>query len=326
MTIDLPTYADVTAAAARLRGRIVETPVLEAESLNRVAGGRVLAKAECLQHSGSFKIRGALNRLLQLSFEERRRGVVAFSSGNHAQAVALAAHWLDVHATIVMPADAPAAKLEGTRAWGAEVVPYDRLRQDRERIATALADERGAVLVPPFDDARIVAGQGTAGLELGQFASARGVPLDALYVPCSGGGLVAGCALAIKTFFPDCAVYAVEPEGYDDLARSLPAGERVTGAGGHTTLCDGLQAPLTGAITFAINRRLLAGAVTVDDAAVRAAMRAAMQHLKVVLEPSGAAALAAVLGSPWRHRGAVGVLLSGGNVDASLFADVLLRA
>jgi threonine dehydratase len=326
MTTDPLTAADVIAAAARLRGRIVETPVLESESLNRLVGARVLAKAECLQHAGSFKIRGALNRLLQLGEAERQRGVVAFSSGNHAQAVALAAHWLGIHAAIVMPADAPVAKLDGTRAWGAEVVLYDRLREDRERIATALAEQRGAVLVPPFDDARIVAGQGTAGLELGQAAAARGVTLDALYVPCSGGGLVAGCALGIKTSFPACEVFAVEPAGYDDLVRSLAAGERVPGTGGRTTLCDGLQAPLTGATPFAINRCELAGAVTVDDTAVRAAMRAAMQHLRVVLEPSGAAALAAVLASPPRRHRAVGVILSGGNVDASLFADVLLRA
>jgi threonine dehydratase len=326
MTTDLPTVADVTAAATRLRGRIVETPVLESESLNRAVGLRVLLKAECLQHTGSFKIRGALNRLLQLSEDERRAGVVAFSSGNHAQAVALAARWLGVRAAIVMPDDAPATKLEGTRAWGAEVVLYDRAREDRERIAARLAAARGAVLVPPFDDARIVAGQGTAGLELGHVAAARGVTLDALYVPCSGGGLVAGSALAIKSFFPGCAVYAVEPSGYDDLARSLAAGERVTGVGGSTTLCDALMAPLTGVITFAINRRELAGAVTVDDAAVRAAMVAAARHLKVVLEPSGAAALAAVLASPPPGCSAVGVILSGGNVDPGVLAAVLAGA
>ena len=326
MSNDLPTVTDVIAAAARLRGRIVETPVLESETLNRELGLRVLLKAECLQHTGSFKIRGALNRLLQLTEDERRGGVVAFSSGNHAQAVALAAHWLGIRATIVMPTDAPATKLRGTRAWGAEVVLYDREREDRERIATALAAERGAVLVPPFDDARIVAGQGTAALELGQTAVSHGVTLDALYVPCSGGGLVAGSALAIKSFFPGCSVYAVEPEGYDDLARSLAAGERVTGSGDATTLCDGLMAPLTGVITFGINRRELAGALTVDDPAVRVAIVAAARHLKVVVEPSGAAGLAAVLASPPRQHGAVGVILSGGNVDLALLAAVLRGA
>jgi len=323
MNTDLPTVADVSAAAARMRGRLVETPLLESETLNQLAGARVLLKPECLQHSGSFKIRGALNRLLQLTQAERNGGVVAFSSGNHAQAVALASHWLEVHATIVMPSDAPAVKIAGTRAWGAEVVFYDRDRDDREKIATALAAEKGAVLVPPFDDARIVAGQGTAALELGLQAQARGAELDALYVPCSGGGLVAGSALAIKSFFPRCAVYAVEPQGYDDHVRSLAAGKRVRGEGGHTTLCDGLRAPLPGEITFAINRRELAGAVTVDDSAVRAAMAVAVQHLKIVVEPSGAAALAAVLASPSRDNPCVGVILSGGIVDPLLLADIL---
>jgi len=323
MKTDLPTVADVYAAAARMRGRLVETPVLESETLNRLAGARVLLKPECLQHSGSFKIRGALNRLLQLTQAERSGGVVAFSSGNHAQAVALASHWLEVRATIVMPSDAPAVKIAGTRQWGADVVLYDRDRDDREKIAAALAAEKGAVLVPPFEDARVVAGQGTAALEFGLQAQARGVSLDALYVPCSGGGLVAGSALAIKSFFPRCAVYAVEPKGYDDHARSLVAGERVRGEGGHTTLCDGLRAPLPGEITFAINRQELAGAVTVDDSAVRAAMAAAVQHLKIVVEPSGAAALAAVLASPSRDNRCVGVILSGGNVDPPLLADIL---
>jgi threonine dehydratase len=286
----------------------------------------VLAKAECLQHSGSFKIRGALNRLLQLTEAERGAGVVAFSSGNHAQAVALAARWLGVRATIVMPSDAPAVKLDGTRAHGAEVVLYDRDRDDREKIASAIAAERGAVLVPPFDDARVVAGQGTAALEMGLQAKARGVSLDALYVPCSGGGLVAGSALAIKSHFERCAVYAVEPRGYDDHARSLATGQRVPGAGGCTTLCDGLRAALPGEITFEINRRELAGAVTVDDAAVRAAMVAAVRYLKVVVEPSGAAALAAVLASPSRDSRCVGVILSGGNVDLPLLAGVLRDA
>jgi threonine dehydratase len=323
MNTDLPTVTDVVAAAERMRGRLVETPVLESEALNRLAGTRVLLKAECLQHSGSFKIRGALNRLLQLAEPERRGGVVAFSSGNHAQAVALAAHWLGVRATIVMPSDAPAVKLEGTRCWGAEVVLYDRDRDDREKIAAAIAAERSAVLVPPFDDVHIVAGQGTAALELGAQARARGASLDALYVPCSGGGLVAGSALAVKSFFPRCEVYAVEPAGHDDHVRSLAAARRVPGAGGCTTLCDGLRAPLPGEITFAINRRELAGAVTVDDAAVRAAMAAAIRHLKVVVEPSGAAALAAVLASPSRDKRCVGVILSGGNVDRPLLVDVL---
>ena len=248
---------------------------------------------------------------------------MAFSSGNHAQAVALAARWLDVPATIVMPADAPKVKLERTRAFGAEVVLYDREREDREAIAAKLAEQRGAALVPPFDHSHVVAGQGTLALELGRVARSRHLRIDALYVPCSGGGLVAGCALAIKAEWPDCAVYAVEPRGFEDTAASLAAGERRTVAAGGTTLCDGLRAPTPGAITFAINRRELAGALAVDDEQIRAAMVTAVQELKVVVEPSGAAALAAVLAEPQPKGGCVAVILSGGNVDADLIADVL---
>jgi threonine dehydratase len=319
----LPTAADVADAYFRLREWVVETPALESAALNEHVGARVLFKAECLQHSGSFKVRGALNRLLQLSAEERKAGVVAFSSGNHAQAVALAANWLGMRAAIVMPSDAPKIKLERTRAWGAEVVLYDRAREDREAIAHRLAAERGAVLVPPFDHPHIIAGQGTAAFELARAARGRRLAIEALYVPCSGGGLVAGSALAIKSEFPDCAVYAVEPQGFDDTAQSLAAGKRCRAAAGGATLCDGLMAAMPGAITFAINRRELAGALVVDDADVRSAMALAAQHLKLVLEPSGAAALAAVLAAPPRARRCIGVVLSGGNVDPDLFADVL---
>jgi len=319
----LPTADDVADAYLRLREWVVETPVLESAALNERLGLRVLFKAECLQHTGSFKIRGALNRLLQLKADEREAGVVAFSSGNHAQAVALAAHWLGMRAAIVMPSDAPAVKVESTRAWGAEVVLYDRVREDREAIAHRLAAERGAVLVPPFDHAHIIAGQGTAALELARFARERRLTIEALYVPCSGGGLVAGSALAVKSEFPGCAVYAVEPQGFDDTAQSLAAGKRCRAASSGTTLCDGLMVAMPGAITFAVNRRELAGALTVDDAQVRAAMAFAAQRLKVVLEPSGAAALAAVLATPPRDRRCIAVMLSGGNVDTELFSDVI---
>ena len=323
MTNVLPTIADVVDAEARLRGWVVETPVLESEAINALAGTRVLLKAECLQHTGSFKIRGALNRLLQLSADERAAGVVAFSSGNHAQAVALAARWLKVPATIVMPSDAPKVKVEGTREHGAEVVLYDREREDREAIAAGIAERRGAAIVPPFDHPHIIAGQGTLALELARAARARHLSLDAFYAPCSGGGLVGGCALALKNEWPSCAVYAVEPRGFEDHAASLAAGERRAVAPGGTTLCDGLRAPMPGAITFAINKRELAGALAVDDAQVRAAMALAAQHLKVVVEPSGAAALAAVLAEPQLRGKCVAVVLSGGNVDAELLADVL---
>jgi threonine dehydratase len=319
----LPTVTDVVDAAARLSGWVLETPVLESDAINGRVGARVLFKAECLQHTGSFKIRGALNRLLKLHADERAAGVVAFSSGNHAQAVALAARWLHVPATIVMPADAPSVKLERTRELGAEVVLYDRDREDREAIAVSIAERRGAALVPPFDHPDVIAGQGTLARELARVARARHAALDTLYVPCSGGGLVAGCALAIKAEWPSCAVYAVEPRGYEDLAVSLAAGERRTVPSGAATLCDGLRAPTTGAIPFAINRRELAGALAVDDAQIREAMTVAARELKVVVEPSGAAALAAVLAQPRAEAGCIGVVLSGGNVDLGLFADVL---
>jgi threonine dehydratase len=322
----LPTVADVIDAEERLRGWLVETPVLESEAINLRVGARVLCKAECLQHTGSFKIRGALNRLLQLSADERRAGVVAFSSGNHAQAVALAARWLEMPATIVMPADAPKVKLERTRAYGAEVVLYDREREDREAIAAALAQRRGAALVPPFDHPDIIAGQGTVGLELGRATRVRHLRVDALYVPVSGGGLIAGCALGIKSQWPSCSVYGVEPRGFEDLAASLAAGERRTCEPGGTTLCDGLRAPTPGAITFAINRNELAGARAVDDAQIRTAMALAAEHLKVVVEPSGAAALAAVLAAPRATAACIAVVLSGGNVDTELLIDVLRGA
>jgi threonine dehydratase len=318
-----PTTADVADAYFRLRDWVVETPVLESERLNGRVGVRVLLKAECLQHSGSFKIRGALNRILQLSHAERSAGVVAFSSGNHGQAVALAAKWLGIPATIVMPADAPATKIEATRAHGAEIVLYDREREDREVIATKLAADRGAPLVPPFDHPDVIAGQGTAALELGRTVRARRTELGALYVPCGGGGLAAGSALAIKSVFADCAVYAVEPAGYADTAESLAAGERRMLTAHPSTLCDALRVPTPGAITFAINRRELAGAIAVDDDAVREAMVLAAEHLKIVVEPSGAVALAALLRTKPAKAGPIGVILSGGNVDRAVWRSVL---
>jgi threonine dehydratase len=319
----LPTIDDVEDASERVADWILPTPVIESEWLSQLAGTRLLLKAESLQHGGSFKIRGALNRMLQLSYEERRAGVVAFSSGNHAQSVALAAHWLGVPATIVMPADAPRVKIEATRRWGAQIVPYDRASEDREAIAARLAEERGAALIPPFDHPDIIAGQGGVGLELAQAARQRRMPLDAVYVPCSGGGLAAGCALALSSFFPDCAIHAVEPAGFDDTARSLARGEREIVRGGGSSLCDSLLAPTPGAITFAINRHLLTGAVSVSDEEVKRAVALAARHLKLVLEPSGAAALAAVMQESRHGYRRVGVILSGGNIDPELFAAIL---
>ena len=315
----LPGIQDVEGAALRLRDWLNATPAVESQRLDDRIGRRVLVKAECLQQGGSFKIRGALNRLLCLSQAERSRGVVAFSSGNHAQAVALAGKWLSVPVTIVMPRDAPKIKTEATRRWGAEVVLYDRAREDRERIAARIAEERSAALVPPFDHPDIIAGQGTVGLELAESARARGVELAVVYVPCGGGGLVAGSAMAIKSRFPECRVIAVEPEAYDDTCRSLASGERERVAGHPVSICDGLMAPMPGAITFALNRRQLDGGVSVSDSQVRRAMAYALRHLKLVVEPSGAVALAAALAAaPSESRGATAVVVSGGNVDAEL--------
>lgn len=299
--------------------------------LNAHLGGRLLVKAEALQRTGSFKVRGAFNKIRQLDAAARAAGVVAFSSGNHAQAVALAAAELGAPATIVMPSDAPAIKAENTRAYGADIVPYNRAREDREAIAQALAAARGATLVRPFDDPEIIAGQGTIGLEIAEQMAALVLgpvaTLDALLAPCSGGGLVAGCALALADASPATAVYAVEPAGFDDTARSLAAGERRSNdpAGG-ASICDALMVPTPGALTFAINAHRLAGGLVVSDDEAAAAMAVAFRAFKLVLEPGGAVALAAVLSGRIDMRGrVVAVVASGGNVDAAIFAAALAK-
>ena len=317
---DLPVRAsNVMAAAERLRGVAVRTPLLESDALNARVGGRLLIKPEVLQRTGSFKFRGAYNAIATL----RPAAVVAYSSGNHAQGVALAARLLGATATIVMPADAPRAKLEGTRAWGATVVTYDRLRDDREAIGREIAERTGAVLIRPYDDPLIIAGQGTLGLEIADQAASVDARIDGALV-CCGGGLVAGCAVALRDRLPGLSVHAVEPEGFDDTGRSLAAGQRVRNAAGARSFCDALLAPMPGELTFAINSRLLAGGLVVSDTEVATAMRLAFRHLKLVLEPGGAVALAAALAGkvPTRDR-TLAVVLSGGNVDAELFRDVL---
>ena len=307
------------AAAARLRGVAHRTPVVTSRTLDARVGARVFLKCENLQRMGAFKFRGAYNRIAQLDAAERARGVVAFSSGNHAQGVALAAQLLGLRATIVMPADSPAAKQAATRGYGAEVVLYDRWTEDRAAIARGIADERGAVLVPPFDDPRIIAGQGTAALELIEDVGA----LDLLLVPLSGGGLLAGSALAATGLAPGIAVYGVEPAAGDDWVRSLAAGERVS-IPVPETIADGLQTTAPGELTFPIVRALCAGVVTVSDDELRDAMRFAFERMKLVVEPSGAAALAALLNGRVEARGKrVGLILSGGNVDPATFARLI---
>jgi threonine dehydratase len=315
--------ADVVAAAARLRGIAVRTPLLRSAALDDRVGGRLLLKAEPLQHTGSFKLRGAYNTIAQIAAP----AVVAWSSGNHAQGVALAARLLGKRATIVMPADAPRAKLDGTRAVGADVVTYDRWTQSREAIGEAIARETGAEIVRPYDDPRIMAGQGTVGLEIAEQATELGLAVDAAVVPASGGGLMAGIATALAHAFPGIELHICEPVGFDDHARSLAAGERLANPPGRRTICDALMAPTPGALTFAVNRRLVRGGIAVSDDEVRDAMRAAFRHLRLVVEPGGAVALAAVLAGRLDCRGrTVAIVLSGGNVDADLYAEVLRGA
>ncbi len=319
-----PTFGDIEAAAARIADVCKRTPLLESTALNGRLGGRLLVKAECTQHTGSFKLRGAYNRLVQLDAVERARGVVAYSSGNHAQAVAEAARLLGIRATIVMPADAPPLKLERTRAAGAEVALYDRYGEDREAIAARIVAERGSILVPPFDDPHIIAGGGTLGRELALQTSGLGVRLDALLVNCSGGGLVAGCAIALAELSPATQVYAAEPLTCDDTARSLRAGARLHNDAQARSICDALLVTTPGALTFSINQRLLAGAVTASDAEVIGAMRCARDELGVSVEPGGAVALAAVLaGRLPTHGRNLAVVLTGGNVDPLQYADWL---
>jgi threonine dehydratase len=319
-----PAYDDVVRAAGRLAGKAVRTPLLSAPALDAEVGGRVLVKAEMLQRTGSFKFRGAYNRMSRLGAAARAKGVVAFSSGNHGQGVADAARLLDIRATIVMPADAPAIKIANTRALGAEVVFYDRYHEDRAAVAGTLAEERGATVIPPFDDPDIIAGQGTVGLELVEQLREQRMAPDLVLVPCGGGGLLAGSALAVKHTFPDAEIYAVEPEGFNDTGRSLAAGARVANEPGHISACDALLAPMPGEITFAINRRLVAGGLAVTDDAAFRAMAKAYAVLKVVIEPGGAVALAAALSGAIDCRGrTVAIVCSGGNVDPDVFTAAI---
>ena len=318
--------ADVRDAERAIRGAVVRTPLFENAVLNERFGGRLLIKFEGAQHVGSFKFRGAYNRLVRIPESERERGVVAWSSGNHAQGVAAAAARLSIPATIVMPADAPAIKIVNTRALGATIIPYDRATESREDIARALVAKTGAWLVPSYDDPHIIAGQGTVGLELLNQCRDRGIEPGEVLVPCGGGGLVAGIATAIKAERPEIDIYCVEPEGFDDTARSLACGVPQPAVPDAQSICDALLAPIPGELTFPINRHLLTGGLVVDEAAVRAAMVAAFEVLKLVSEPGGAVALAAALARGARTDGrATIVVISGANVDPGLFASVLLR-
>ncbi len=321
----LPAFDDLLAAELRQKGVVRETPVLTHPALDEVAGAELLIKAECLQVTGSFKIRGAMNRLAQIPPEGRKAGVVAFSSGNHAQGVARAARLLGMPALIVMPADAPRVKVEGVRADGGEVYFYDRNAESREDISAGLAAARGAVVVPSYDDFDIIAGQGTAGLEFARQAEATGRRLDHLICCTGGGGLITGIALAFERLSPATKIWTAEPEGHDDWARSLAAGEILSNPPGTRSICDAILTPAPGVLTFALGRGLLSGGLVVHDNAVRGAIRTAFRYLRIVAEPGGAAALAAALSAlPDAMKGErVGILVTGGNVEAAEFAAIL---
>jgi threonine dehydratase len=313
---------DIRTAATLITPYIVRTPLVESARLNDWLGFRLLVKAECLQHTGSFKLRGATNTVMSLP--DSITDVVAYSSGNHAQAVARAASLRGMRAVIVMPADAPAMKIDGTRAYGAEVVTYDRYSESREAISGAIAAERGAELIPPFEDVRVMAGQGTVGLEIARQCAEMGVTPDHVISCCGGGGLIAGVSVAIHAELPTAKIWAAEPADFDDTIRSLASGNIETVDPAARSICDAVVTPAPGEMTFAINRTTLAGGFGVSDDLVLRVMATAFKHLKLVIEPGGAVALAAALDGrlPAGTEYAVAVA-SGGNVDAEMFTRAL---
>lgn len=316
--------ADVETAAARLAGRVVRTPLISSPVLDARLNARVLFKAECLQRTGSFKFRGASNALDRIAPAERARGVVACSSGNHAQGVAEAARLAGVPATIVMPHDAPAVKRARTERSGARVVPYDRARDDRDAMAAEIAGRTGATIIPPYDDVGVMAGQGTVGLEIVEELCARNLVADRVLVPVSGGGLLSGVATAVTAAMPDAAVQPVEPEGFDDMSRSIAAGARLENERLSGSLADALLARRAGALTFPIVLQRARPGVAVPEAALLPAVAFAFQELKLVTEPGGAIGLAALLSGALEVEGeTVVVVLSGGNVDGAVFARAL---
>lgn len=327
MNNNLPTYADVVDAAEKLSGIAVQTPLLRNAQLDALVGMPVYVKAEPLQQTGSFKIRGAYNRICRLTAEERKRGVVAFSSGNHAQGVARAAKLLGVEAIIVMPEDSPQIKIDGVRRDGAEIVFYDRFNQSREEIAATIAQDKGSIVVPSYDDFYVMSGQGTAGLEIVNQYPDTALP-QALVCCVGGGGLISGISLAVHEHWADTRIYGAEPQDFDDHARSLQSGQRETNSSDARSICDALLSPSPGELTFAVNRQHLTGIGCVSDEEVKAAVRFAFLALKVVCEPGGAAALAALMAGkiPLSGTDPVVVVLTGGNVDPARFSEILMSA
>ncbi|MBS1303960.1 threonine/serine dehydratase [Loktanella sp. SALINAS62] len=316
MNIDM-----IRAAATRLRGYVRETPLLSSPFLDELTGRRILVKAECLQHTGSFKFRGAWSAVSALDDEQRKSGVIAFSSGNHAQGVALAARMHGAPAVIIMPSNAPAIKIANTRALGGEVVLYDRKTESREEIGATLAKDRGLTLIRPYDDGQVIAGQGTTGLEIAAQARAIGVTQAEVLVCCGGGGLTSGVALALEAEAPDMRVHPCEPEGFDDVARSLAAGEIQSNPSQTGSICDAIVTPQPGDLTFPILKRLCGSGYTVSDTDCLRAMAEAFQRLRIVVEPGGAAALAAALYQS--QADTVIAIATGGNVDQTMFTRAL---
>jgi threonine dehydratase len=314
--------ATIEAAANRIRPHIFKTPLLESPRLNDFLGFRLLIKAEALQHTGSFKLRGATNAVWSLGDEVRH--VVAFSSGNHAQGVARAVTTRGINATIIMPADTPATKIEGTKAYGAEVVTYDRYSESREDIGAALSQKLNADLIKPYDDVRVIAGQGTVGMEIAHQAATMGIVPDALLCCCGGGGLIAGTSIALHAHFPDTKIWCAEPEFYDDTKRSLESGERQRAQTEKTSICDAIVTPEPGVLTYPINRTHLSGGAVVSDEHVLKTVATLFKHLKIIVEPGGAVAVAAALtGQIPKDAQTIVAVASGGNIDADMFKRAL---
>ena len=322
LNIEPPKLDDIVLAAERLHGLARKTPLLENQVLNEELGFRLIIKPECLQRTGSFKFRGAYNKISQIPEQDRSRGVVAFSSGNHAQGVAAASTIFGIQSTIIMPKTAPKAKINNTRALGGEVILYDRDRDDREQMGADICAKTGAIIVPPYDDPLIMAGQGTVGLEIAKQTEHMGIKPDLILIPVGGGGLVSGCAIAISELI-GCDIMGVEPDDFDDTKRSLASGTRQKVAPGVSSICDALLSPTPGELTFSVNSRLLKGGLSVSDDEALSAIKTALQSFKIVVEPGGGVALAAALTGKCDVAGkTVVVVCSGGNVDP----DMLTRS
>ncbi|MCC3305054.1 threonine/serine dehydratase [Sneathiella sp. HT1-7] len=319
-----PSYQSVRDAAEHLRGIVVRTPLLESKALNERLGARLFLKCETLQHTGSFKFRGAYNTLSRLSSAQKLAGVIAYSSGNHAQGVALSAKMLNIPATILMPEDSPTIKLNNTRSYGAKVITYDRYHQSREEIGEKIAKDNNLTLIKPYDNYFVISGQGTTGVEIAEQLKEQNTQADICAAPAGGGGLIAGTSLALRELSPRTNIYAAEPENFDDTSRSLSAGKRVQNDAGNHSICDAIVTPMPGDITFGINKRTLSGGLVVTDDETRAAMRTAFHYFKCVIEPGGAVALAAFLEGKIDIQGkTVVAIASGGNVDPALYCDIL---